>query len=84
MDYVKEEGAWRIAHSNLVPVFRNRYETSWAQAPDHGSVRGPLRTAPDEPSTLYKPYNEAKKRCDMFVDHPQLPQAHEKGSARGA
>ncbi len=74
IDYVKEDGCWRIAHSNLVPVFRNRYETSWAQAPDHGTVRGVLAAQPDEPPTLYKPYNEAKKQCDMFANHPPLPQ----------
>lgn len=74
IDYVKEDDCWRIAHSNLVPVFRNRYETSWAQAPDHGTVRGVLSAQPDEPPTLYKPYNEAKKQCDMFANHPPLPQ----------
>jgi SnoaL-like domain len=78
VDYVKEDGRWRIAHSNLVPVFRNRYETSWAQAPDHGTVRGVLARQPDEPPTLYKPYNEAKKQPDMFANHPALP-----GAAKG-
>src|SRR5580658_5790742 len=73
VDYVKEGGRWRIAHSNLVPVFRNRYETSWAQAPDHGTVRGVLAAQPDEPPTLYKPYDEAKKQPDMFANHPPLP-----------
>ena len=73
MDYVKEEGRWKIAHSNLVPVFRNRYETSWAQATDHGTVRGVLSAPPDEPPTLYKPYNEAKKKPDIFAEHPGLP-----------
>jgi len=76
VDYVKEEGRWRIAHSNLVPLFRNRYETSWAQAPDHGTVRGVLAAQPDKPSTLYKPYNEAKKQCDIFANHPKLPQPY--------
>lgn len=76
VDYVKEDGRWRIAHSNLVPLFRNRYETSWAQAPDHGTVRGVLAAQPDEPSTLYKPYNEAKKQCDIFANHPKLPQPY--------
>ncbi|HTR47850.1 MAG TPA: nuclear transport factor 2 family protein [Verrucomicrobiae bacterium] len=76
VDYVKEDGRWRIAHSNLVPLFRNRYETSWAQAPDHGTVRGVLAAQPDEPSTLYKPYNEAKKQCDIFASHPKLPQPY--------
>ena len=76
VDYVKEDGRWRIAHSNLVPLFRNRYETSWAQAPDHGTVRGVLAAQPDEPSTLYRPYNEAKKQCDIFANHPKLPQPY--------
>jgi len=76
VDYVKEDGRWRIAHSNLVPLFRNRYETSWAQATDHGTVRGVLAAQPDEPSTLYKPYNEAKKQCDIFAKHPKLPQPY--------
>jgi SnoaL-like domain len=75
VDYVKEDGRWRIAHSNLVPVFRNRYEASWAAAPDHGTVRGVLARQPDEPPTLYKPYNEAKKVPDMFAGHPSLPGA---------
>lgn len=76
VDYVKEDGQWRIAHTNLSPVFRNRYETSWAQAPDHGSVRGPLSTTPDAPSTLYKPYNEVKKQPDIFANHPELPRPY--------
>ena len=73
VDYVKEDGAWRIAHSNLAPLFRNRYETSWATAPDHGTVRGPIAVKPDEPTTLYRPYNEVKQERDIFKHHPQLP-----------
>ncbi|HEY6444414.1 MAG TPA: nuclear transport factor 2 family protein [Candidatus Acidoferrales bacterium] len=76
VDYVKEGERWRIAHSNLVPVFRNRYETSWAQATDHGTVRGVLAAQPDEPSTLYRPYNEVKKQRDIFANHPTLPQPY--------
>lgn len=75
VDYVKEDGEWRIAHTNLAALFRNRYETSWAQAPDHGSVRPALSTTADEPSTIYKPYNEAKKG-DPFAGHPDLPQPY--------
>jgi hypothetical protein len=76
VDYVKEDGVWRIAHSNLAPLFRNRYETSWAAAPDHGSVRGPLAVAADEPTTLYRPYNEVKQERDIFKDHPRLPDSY--------
>jgi hypothetical protein len=76
VDYVKEDGAWRIAHSNLAPLFRNRYEVSWAQAPDHGSVRGPLSVQPNEPTTLYRPYNEVKGERDIFRRHPDLPEPY--------
>jgi hypothetical protein len=73
VDYVKEDGCWRIAHSNLAPLFRNRYEVSWTEATDHGSVRGPLSVKPDEPTTLYKPYNELKSERHIFKHHPRLP-----------
>ena len=76
VDYVKEEGGWRIAHSNFAPLFRNRYEESWAQAKDHGSVRGPLAVTPDEPPTLYRPYSEVKKESDIFRRHPELPRPY--------
>ncbi len=76
VDYAKEQAGWRIAHSNFAPLFRNRYEESWAQAKDHGSVRGPLAVAPDEPSTLYRPYNEVKKESDIFRRHPDLPRPY--------
>jgi len=35
-----------------------------------------LAARPDEPSTLYKPYNEAKKQPDIFASHPPLPQPY--------
>jgi hypothetical protein len=76
VDYVKEDGSWRIAHTNLAPLFRNRYETSWAEAKDHGSVRGPLSVKPDEPSTVYRPYHEVKTERDIFKGHPRLPEPY--------
>jgi len=76
VDYVKQDGSWRIAHTNLAPLFRNRYETSWAEAKDHGSVRGPLSVKPDEPSTVYRPYNEVKTQRDIFKRHPRLPEPY--------
>ena len=76
VDYVKEDGVWRIAHSNLAPLFRNSYEVSWARASDHGSVRGPLNVAPNEPTTLYRPYSEVKSERDIFRRHPDLPEPY--------
>ena len=76
VDYVKEDGEWRILHSNLAPLFRNRYDVSWAEAKDHGTVRTMLGVSPDEPSTLYRPYNEVKREADIFRRHPDLPEAY--------
>lgn len=76
VDYVKENGAWKIHHSNLVPLFRNPYEHSWNDAPQHGTVTGQLSVEPDEPSTLYRPFNEVKQEPDMFRNHPDLPQPY--------
>lgn len=76
VDYVKEDGVWKIHHSNLAPLFRNPYEYSWNDAPQHGTVTGQLSVEPDEPSTLYRPFNEVKQEPDMFRNHPTLPQPY--------
>ncbi len=76
IDYVREEGEWRILHSNLAPLFRNRYDVSWAEAKDHGSVRGALTVEPAARSTIYRPYNEVKGEPDLFKHHPDLPEPY--------
>jgi hypothetical protein len=76
VDYVKENGVWKIHHSNLVPLFRNPYQYSWNDAPQHGTVTGQLSVEADEPSTLYRPFNEVKQEPDMFRNHPALPQPY--------
>lgn len=76
VDYVKEDGKWLILHSNLAPLFRNPYEESWAKATNHGTVKGILSAAADEPSTQYRPYNEVKTETDIFRDYPDLPKPY--------
>ncbi|MGH8229591.1 MAG: nuclear transport factor 2 family protein [Steroidobacteraceae bacterium] len=81
IDYVKEPGAagrdeWRILHSNLAPLFRNRYEVSWAAAEDHGTVRRALTAKPASGPTLYRPYSEVKGEPDLFRNHPDLPESY--------
>jgi hypothetical protein len=75
VDYVKEDGHWKIQHSNLVPLFRNPYRYSWGESPHHGTVNvsGMLGLTPDGPASLYRPFNEVKKEANMFRDHPDLP-----------
>jgi hypothetical protein len=76
IDYVRENGEWRILHSNLAPTFRNSYDVSWADATDNGTVRGVLDVEPDGPSTLYEPYHEVKQRPNIFADYPDLPEPY--------
>jgi hypothetical protein len=76
IDYIKEDGEWKILHTNLAALFRNSYEKSWAEASEHGSVRDVLTDPPDAPSTLYRPYNEAKKEPNVFKRHPPLPKPY--------
>jgi len=76
IDYVKENGEWRILHSNLAPVVRTSYDVSWADATDNGTVRGVLDIEPDAPPTLYQPYHEAKQQPDLFARYPDLPEPY--------
>ena len=78
VDYVKEDGEWKILHSNLAPLFRNPYQYSWGEAPHHGSVNvgGMLGLEPDKPSTLYRPFNEVKSETNIFRNHPDLPRPY--------
>lgn len=75
VDYVKEDGEWKILHSNLLALFRNPYQYSWGESPHHGTVNvsGMLGLTPDAPSTLYRPFNEVRKERDIFRNHPELP-----------
>lgn len=79
VDYVKENGQWRILHSMLSPIFRNPYEYSWGESPHHGSVNvsGMLGLEPDAPPTLYRPFNELKQETDIFREHPDLPEPYQ-------
>ena len=73
VDYVREDGCWKIRSTVFAPLFRNRYEHSWVEETDHGSVKGPFAACPpDAPPTLYRPYD--KDQTDLFKDYPELPE----------
>ena len=75
VDYVREDGRWKIKYTVFAPLFRNRYEHSWVEETDHGSVRGPFANCPpDAPPTLYRPYD--KDQVDLFRDYPGLPEQY--------
>ena len=72
VDYIREDGRWRIHRSLFAPLFRNRYEQSWVEETDHGSVKGPLAALADAPPSLYRPYDRTRK--NLFSDYPELPE----------
>ena len=74
VDYVKEDGQWRILHARLAPLFRNPYYKSWADTQSNGTVTGILGVKPDGPPTLYRPFEEVRKETNMFRNHPELPE----------
>jgi len=75
VSYVREDGCWKIQYTVFAPLFRNRYEQSWVEETDHGSVKGPFAACPpDAPPTLYRPYD--KDQTDLFKDYPGLPEQY--------
>lgn len=72
----RQDGQWQILHTNLAALFRNSYEKTWSEATDHGTVTEVLTEEPDEPPSLYKPYNELKKQTHIFKAHPELPKPY--------
>ena len=74
VDYVREDGAWRIRRTVFAPLFRNEYEKSWLTSSDHGTVTRGLPSKPDAPPSLYRPFD--KNRKDMFKDSPPLPEPY--------
>jgi len=71
IDYVREDGQWKIRRSVFAPLFRNEYEKSWTKATEHGTVTNSIPSKPDAPTTIYRPYDPT--RIDLFKDYPQLP-----------
>lgn len=72
VDYVKEDGEWRLLHNVFAPIVRTDFRTPWGEAEDNGSVRI-LGVEPDAPPTIYRPFAEVRKEQDIFRDHPNLP-----------
>jgi hypothetical protein len=74
VDYVREDGQWKIRRSVFAPLFRTEYEKSWLTSTDSGTVRNSIAAQPDGPPSLYKPFDKTRK--DMFKDNPPLPEPY--------
>lgn len=73
VDFVKEDGKWKIWHSHVYPIFMTPYEKSWADAPPSTSAprKVPDELKPDRPTTYLWEY--ATNRVYENVPAPPEP-----------
>ena len=50
VDFVKEDGSWRIWHFNLIGLFRTRFGVTWVGAPENWRPELPDELKPDDES----------------------------------
>ena len=74
VDYVREDGKWRIKRSVFAPLFRNEFEKSWLESTDPGTVTRGLSSKPDGPPSIYRPFD--KNKTNLFKDYPALPEPY--------
>jgi hypothetical protein len=71
IDYVKEDGEWRIWHLIFSPFFRTPYDKGWSEVPVEGTLSSGLE---DGPPSRWNPYDKTKKGQELFyhlVDAPE-------------
>ena len=75
MDFVKEDGEWKIWHWKVYVTFFTPYDTSWVdfEVPILNELSGGSWPEPDRPSSYYKPYS----RTDIAQYIPVPPEPYE-------
>ena len=73
VEFVKEDGKWKILKLQCAVIFQCRYDKGWVEDPMAGSTRCYEGAEPDKPSTIYMPYNPY--RINTF--DPGLPEPYE-------
>ena len=71
MEYVKEDGAWKILKFAYRQTFMCPYEEGWVKEPVAASIAGSPDNHPDRPSTYYMPYS--RYRINVFEPPPPEP-----------
>jgi len=75
VDFVKEDGKWKIWHFHVYPIFMTPYEKSWVEAPPPdstlpGASTLPEELKPDRPTTYFWQYTTNVK-CDLVPAPPE-------------
>jgi hypothetical protein len=73
MEYVKEDGQWKIFKFAYRQAFMCPYEKGWVEEPVAASIAGSPENKPDKPITEYMPYS----RYRINVMGPPPPEPYE-------
>lgn len=72
MEYVKEDGKWKILKLVYRLTYMCPYEKGWIEEPQGASITaGHPYAPPDKPSTYHLPYN--RYRINTFLPYPPEP-----------
>ncbi len=71
MEYVKEDGAWKILTFRYRQIFMSPYHQGWVEAPSVGSIAANPRSTPDRPTTFHTPYDP--KAVNTYEPPPPAP-----------
>ena len=71
MEYVKEDGRWKILKFVYRQTFMCSYEKGWVEEPVAASIAGSPDNIPDSPSTYYMPYS--RYRINVMQPPPPEP-----------
>ncbi len=71
MEYVKEDGWWKILKFVYRQTFMCSYEKGWVEEPVAASIAGSPDNIPDSPSTYYMPYS--RYRINVMQPPPPAP-----------
>ncbi|MEM2425322.1 MAG: hypothetical protein QXM00_12775, partial [Candidatus Bathyarchaeia archaeon] len=78
IDFVKENGKWKIWHFKMYPIFLTPYNKSWVEEsrPETGTLpfQVPEHLKPDRPTTYYWEYSPTAKTENI----PPPPEPYEK------
>jgi hypothetical protein len=73
MEYVKEDGQWKILKFAYRQAFMCPYEKGWVQEPVAASIAGVPANSPDKPTTYYMPYSQYR----INIMQPPPPEPYE-------
>ena len=71
MEFVKEDGQWKIFKFAYRQAFMCPYEKGWVEEPVAASIAGSPQNKPDKPITEYMPYS--RYRINVFGPPPPEP-----------